>query len=93
MGAFVKGIAERRGLCVLAWCRGFKDCNLKRGFACNEKMTWKVVMISSLMTQKLTLSQSVLVRFIQERANKNEFQLTGHAHKERQEDVINKDVA
>ena len=31
---------------------------------------------------------SIRVGWIQERANKNEFQLTGHAHKERQEDAI-----
>ena len=34
------------------------------------------------------------VGWIRNRANKNEFQLTGHAHKERQEEVIKtKDVA
>jgi hypothetical protein len=36
----------------------------------------------------------ISVAWIRERANKNEFQLTGHAHKERQEEVIKtKDVA
>jgi len=30
----------------------------------------------------------IRVDWIHERANKNEFQLTGHAHKERQEEVI-----
>jgi len=25
MGAFVKGMVERRRLCILAWCRGFKN--------------------------------------------------------------------
>jgi hypothetical protein len=30
----------------------------------------------------------ISVAWIRERANKNEFQLTGHAHKERQEEVI-----
>ena len=30
----------------------------------------------------------IRVGWIHERANKTEFQLTGHAHKERQEDVI-----
>ena len=38
-------------------------------------------------------AKSISIGWIRERANKNEFQLTGHAHKERQEDVINKDVA
>lgn len=32
--------------------------------------------------------KSISVAWIQERANKNEFQLTGHAHKERQEEFI-----
>ncbi len=31
---------------------------------------------------------SISVGWIRERANKNEFQLTGHAHEERQEEVI-----
>jgi hypothetical protein len=32
--------------------------------------------------------KSISAGWIRERANKNEFQLTGHAHKERQEEVI-----
>jgi len=32
MGAFVKGMVERPGLCVLAWSRGFKNWYLKKGF-------------------------------------------------------------
>jgi hypothetical protein len=30
----------------------------------------------------------ISIEWIRKRANKNEFQLTGHAHKERQEEVI-----
>jgi hypothetical protein len=32
--------------------------------------------------------KSISVSWIRERANKKKFQLTGHAHKERQEEVI-----
>ena len=39
-------------------------------------------------------SVGIKVDWIRERANTSEFQLTGHAHKERQEEIIEtKDVA
>ena len=34
------------------------------------------------------MNKLINVGWIRNRANKNEFQLTGHAHKERQEEVI-----
>ena len=34
MDAFVKGMVERPGLCVLAWGRGFKNWYVKRTFSC-----------------------------------------------------------
>ena len=60
MGAFVYGMVERFGLCVLAWCRGFENWNLRKGFACNDGRAWAAVMIRSIMTQELTLIDRII---------------------------------
>ena len=49
-------------------------------------LKWKAVMSSILGTE--IGDNSIRVGWIRERANKKEFQLTGHAHKERQEEAI-----